>query len=140
MTAMGMYFRTLRGYHDFTQPYVAGQVGVDKGTVWRWENEGRRPDGPALNALLDTLHGDMEDIKVIDADPDNVEMGERLAERRYAKYERDRVAEVIEGIEPEELDYILDEMRAEALRNPNVLDTLRSLLASWRGRADDRSH
>lgn len=139
MTAMSVYFKTLRGRHGLTQPYVAACVGVDKATVWRWENEGRRPEGQTMYALLDTLHGHMDDVKAIDADPDNTKKGEQLAEMRFTEYQSKRAADIIQETAPEELDRILDEMRAEAKRDPSLLGILHSLLTNWRVRGDGQS-
>lgn len=138
--AMSAYFRTLRGRHNFTQPYIAEQVGVDKATVWRWENEGRRPDGPTMHALLDVLHGDMDDIKEIDADPSNEEKGAHLAEIRFNTYQSQRVEQIINETAPKDLDHIFAEIRKEAQVKPGVIDALRLFLSGWRSPGGGQSH
>jgi DNA-binding transcriptional regulator YiaG len=36
---------------DITQAELAEMLGVNQSTIWRWENGGRKPSGPAAILL-----------------------------------------------------------------------------------------
>jgi DNA-binding transcriptional regulator YiaG len=135
--ALAVYFSTLRMRHGLSRPQVVRRINerigveVDTSTVYRWERKGKRPSGPSLHALLDVLHGHMDDVKAIDADPSNTQKGEYLAEKRFTESQQQRLDTIARDASPE-VEEILRQLREEARVKPDVVGLLRSLLATLR--------
>jgi len=51
MSTLLIDIKTLRKRRNWTQDDMAKFFGVDKATVWRWENEGIPKRGVARNAI-----------------------------------------------------------------------------------------
>ncbi len=53
ITAMNEYLnlKQLRSARGWTQQQMADFFGVDKATIWRWENEGVPKRGPSRKAI-----------------------------------------------------------------------------------------
>lgn len=149
--ALGAYFKTLRLGRDLHQADLAERLSlrlgrsVDKSTVWRMEKGRTMPSGPILSAVLGILGGDITDVNLLRATPDNIEEGKRLARIRLTEEQVARADQMIDETPDEVLDEIFDELRDEARATPALLSHLRTFLAGWRANRNangdaDQSH
>jgi len=143
MIAVGKYLYTLREEQGYTQEHVIDllwqHIGrkIDKTTLWRIENGKRKAArSDILTGLIDVLGGNGDDMMRLANDKEASDLDGYNAAIRWLR--RDQVERIdAAAAEPgDDLDVVIEELRAEYRRSPGLVTHLRTFLAGWRGRGD----
>lgn len=141
MSAVGSYIKTLRIEQDIPQvdviAHVSGRVGrqVDQTTIWRIERGKTKPRTDILSALLEKLGGSGDDVTALANDPHATTIdGRNAALRRLNHEEIERIDQLIDTTDPDDLAAVIEELREEYQRDTSLVKFLYGALAGWRAR------
>lgn len=141
MIAAGAYIRTLREEQQLSRPQVVKRMAkqlrytVDPTTIWRIEaGITRDPHASLLTALVEAVGGDQQEVTRLRQNEHATEEDGAAAAMTWLRRDQiDRVDRIVNGTPVDDLAAVIEELRAEHQRNPDVLQHLRTFLAGWRG-------
>jgi transcriptional regulator with XRE-family HTH domain len=131
MVAASAYLQTLREGRKVSRAKLAAQLGVSEMSIWRIEEEGQEPKAEFFMALVKALGGDPNHLLRLLTEDATQEEGERLARTVLQAQDR-QIGELVAASSDAELDYVLAQLREEAVQDTSFLGFLRRLVGSRR--------
>jgi transcriptional regulator with XRE-family HTH domain len=142
MEAVGSYMRTLRTEQDLTQGETISRLAdhlqgrrINPTTLWRLETGQKKPRSDILNGLIQVLGGNSDHVTTLFNDTSaTADRGREEALRWLRRDEVERIEELIEATDPEDLTSVIEELRREYEHDSSLIPFLRGALAGWRAR------